>query len=478
MRKEMPTQVFEVVSRKPVESASARVAASLASRMLGETWIPSRFNVVTDLPRKQQAVYNTFTGALAILDHEAGRQCVDPSFEYKVAAEPVQEGLLTLRKKGFLIPKGVDELEMVRLHYISSRYAGDSLDVTLLCTLACNLRCPYCFQGEMQSKHQSQTISKETEKHVVAHIGNSLRGKRELSLWWFGGEPLLTMGPMQRMSERLIQACKKKGIRYTAKLATNGTLLTRDAIEEMHRLKIGSVQVTMDVPRDAKRDGQGRETDEKVLDNLSLAAGKLKIRLRINLSNDSEEEFDHLYRGLIRRKLHKVPGMTLGIAHVFAPERGRIGCAICPVAHQSFVHVLAREHAKAASLSVPLERPLLSSRLGGCSATCKSAMVIGPDGMLYKCVEDVGLSDRAYGSVFLEGRVKESNLIPWLAYDWFKHAMCKDCRVLPQCAGGCPHRRMYQSASLKDEDFCYWDVRGELEQRIRDHVLAHTAGAL
>jgi sulfatase maturation enzyme AslB (radical SAM superfamily) len=80
--------------------------------------------------------------------------------------------------------------------------------------------------------------------------------------------------------------------------------------------------------------------------------------------------------------------------------------------------------------------------------------------------------------VFLEGRVKESNLIPWLAYDWFKHAMCKDCRVLPQCAGGCPHRRMYQSASLKNEDFCYWDVRGELEQRIRDHVLAHTAGAL
>ncbi len=73
----------------------------------------------------------------------------------------------------------------------------------------------------------------------------------------------------------------------------------------------------------------------------------------------------------------------------------------------------------------------------GRNATCESTASIGPDGLLYKCVEVIGLPARAYGSVFLPGHVKLANLLPWLTYDWFGHAQCRDCVLLPQCAGGC-----------------------------------------
>jgi sulfatase maturation enzyme AslB (radical SAM superfamily) len=55
--------------------------------------------------------------------------------------------------------------------------------------------------------------------------------------------------------------------------------------------------------------------------------------------------------------------------------------------------------------------------------------------------------------------------------------MCRECRVLPQCAGGCAHKRLFQSDGLHDEDFCYWHLRGDLENRIREVALNKKAGA-
>ncbi|MBI5394969.1 MAG: SPASM domain-containing protein [Verrucomicrobia bacterium] len=477
-QKETPTAVFEVAGRNSAISLPPPATISKALEALGETWIPSRFNVTTALRGSRKAIHNTFTGATAVLNHRSWQRYLRSGFEYRLSGQPVPEQLQALYSRGFLVSKDVDEVELARFHYLASRFDRDTLNVTMLCTLACNLCCAYCFEGQAQADHRGTTMSKETEEAVVAHLSRAVRGKKGLSIWWFGGEPLLTMGPMERISSRLIRICKKGGIHYTAMIATNGTLLTRDVIKQLRRWKVASAQVTLDIPRAAKRDKHGRETQEKVLDNLCLAAGKLKVHLRINLSKDNEAEFDRLYRGLIRRKLHKTLDMVMGIAHVFAPERGRLGCTVCPVGHQSYVHVLAREHAKAAALGLPLRESLVSSPGGGCSATRESAVVIGPDGLLYKCVEDVGLANRAYGSVFLEDFVKPGNLLPWLTYDWFQHAMCKGCPVLPQCAGGCPHRRLFQSGSLKDEDFCYWDMRGDLEDRIRKHALEKEASGV
>ena len=83
--------------------------------------------------------------------------------------------------------------------------------------------------------------------------------------------------------------------------------------------------------------------------------------------------------------------------------------------------------------------PPVTSRCGtGCAATSIAAVTIDPEGLLYKCPDDAGQPGRAYGSVFSESVANPGNLLHWLSYDWFNHAECRECTMLPQCAGAAP----------------------------------------
>lgn len=475
IKNEKPTAIFEVMQGRKTAAylPSLKNGEKRAQEVFSDTWVPSQFNVSVDLPENRKAIYNTFTAAIAILTHGMWHKYLNGSPEYHVSEEPVPEFLRVLHSKGFLVSKDVDEVELVRLHYLSNRHSNDNLGVNILTTLDCNLNCPYCFEGVVQTTNKGKTMTRETENAVVRYIDKLTMGKKEVHINWFGGEPLLDIDSIMHMSSQLIPAFNKVGIKYNVIVITNGTLLNQFVVDRLYECKVSMAQVTVDVPKATKRDKRGRDTLEDVLDNISVAAEKLGVYIRINLTQDDETEFDQLYKGLIRRNLHKRL-KSINIAHVFIPEYDRSGCYLSGFPHQSYVEVERRERAKAKALGIHMKTFLPSNSISGCTATCESSMSIGPDGLLYKCVEDVGLVERAYGSVFREKEVKFRNLLPWLTYDWFKYEMCKECPVLPQCAGGCPHKRLFQSHSLKDEDFCYWNIRGDLENRIREVALNGT----
>ncbi len=473
MRNEKITAVFEVSPKAKSEAAlfSARTPVRAYQPFL-DTWIPSQFNVSVDLPKKNKAVYNTLTGALTILNRDAWRKYLSRGSEFQVRGESVPLPMHLLYSKGFFIAKNIDELEIVRQQFLYSRYSNDILSLNIVPTLLCNLQCPYCFEGKAQIIRNSKMMSRETEDAVVSYIARISREKKQVQIVWFGGEPLLTVGTIERISSQIIPAFDKAGIEYHALSSTNGTLLNRDTVNLLHKYRVSLIQVTVDIPKSTKQDKQGRDTLDKVLDNISIAAEKLRIHIRINLTQDNEKEFDQLYDGFIRRNLQKRL-KSINIANVFEPECARNGCVIKPIPPKEYLKILRRETAKAKALGLAFMTfiPLTKASNGGCAATCDSSATIGPCGELYKCVEDLGLVERAYGSIFLKRPVNFNNLIPWLDYDWFKFDMCKKCPVLPQCAGGCAHKRRFQSGKLKDDDYCYWFIRGNLENRVRELAL-------
>jgi uncharacterized protein len=472
---EKPTAIFEVTqSRKNAAHVSSfKKGEKRAQSPFSDTWVPSRFNVSVDLPENRKAVYNTYTAAIVILTPKMWGNTLQANSAHHVSEEPVPEFLRLLHSKGFLVSRDVDEVEFIRLHYLSSRHGNGALGVNLLTTLDCNLKCPYCFEGGVQAIHKGMSMTRETEEATVRYIDKSATGKKDVHINWFGGEPLLDIEAIMRMSSQLIPAFDKAGIKHNAVLITNGTLLSQAVVDRLCECKVSTAQVTVDIPKATKRDKRGLDTLEDVLDKVSAAADKLKVFVRINLTQDDEIEFDQLYQGLIRRNLQKRL-KSINIAHVFVPENGRSGCSLSRFPYQSYVEVERRERTKAKVLGIPMSTYLPSATLSTCAATCDSSMSIGPDGLLYKCVEDVGWVERAYGSVFREKDLMFKNLLPWLTYDWFQYEMCRECPVLPQCAGGCAHKRLYQAHSLKDEDFCYWNIRGDLENRIREVALAGT----
>jgi uncharacterized protein len=377
--------------------------------------------------------------------------------------------LRILHARGFLVSKGADEIELLRLHYLSARHSSDLLSVNIVPTMACNLRCPYCFEGKAQTAAGAGQMSHRTQDAAVRYILESSREKKKVRLIWFGGEPLLAMRVIERMCSQLLPALRQARIECVQTVVTNGTLLSAQAARRLAACRVGFAQVTVDIPRGTKQDRRGRDTLGQVLDNMRAAAARIQLYLRINMVHDDEAEFDQLYQGLLKRKL-QTKLKTVMMAHVLEPECGRPGCDFRRLPQRTYVQVMRRERSKARAMGIPME--VLSTTGGSaCAATCRQSAAIDPQGLVYKCVEDLGLGGRAHASVFDPSRVNLANVLPWMKYDWFQYPRCRKCPVLPQCAGGCPHKRLYQSATWKGDDFCYWHMRGDLENRIREHVL-------
>gem|GEM_PF-3514775 len=457
--------------------SSLHSEASMSPRQRAALWalrtvlVPSRYNVSVHLDDGRVAVYNTFTAALSLLPHKAWQKLLASDCRTAFDPSAVPAAVKRLQQGGYLIAEGTDEIELVRQHYQRARHdrvAGFTANV--LVTMGCNLACQYCFQGRTQIEMKPRMMAQETEEAVVAYLQRSAADKQSLMVSWFGGEPLLGLRQIKRMTPPLTTFCDARGIAYHAVITTNGVLLDREAVDALVAARVSQVQVSLDVPTEHKNDKQGRDTQQAVLDNLVYAAERIPVQIRINLSKDDEQEWERLFADMVRRGLQKTLA-SIFIAHVYEPEMARRAGVGSPESHATYVHVMKRQYDRGKALGLPLSHAVASSCGSGCAATSSTAVTIDPEGLIYKCPDDAGRPDRAFSSVFTEGVLKPENLLRWLTYDWFQHDACQQCTMMPQCAGGCPHQRLFQPGRPNDT-YCYWQLRGDLEGKVRNTVQA------
>jgi uncharacterized protein len=94
---------------------------------------------------------------------------------------------------------------------------------------------------------------------------------------------------------------------------------------------------------------------------------------------------------------------------------------------------------------------------GAGGATGLLGFVVGPEGELYRCWNDVGRPERVVGDVRAEEAVIGSVLQARYAtgVDPYDDPECRACAVLPICGGGCAHRRLLvKYAGREDVDSC------------------------
>lgn len=78
-----------------------------------------------------------------------------------------------------------------------------------------------------------------------------------------------------------------------------------------------------------------------------------------------------------------------------------------------------------------------------CTAVRASEVVVGPDGELWKCWDDIGDASAAIGSIFDYHAVDAHGVGQWLAYDPFGDDQCRACVALPSCMGGSAHHQFH-----------------------------------
>jgi uncharacterized protein len=93
-----------------------------------------------------------------------------------------------------------------------------------------------------------------------------------------------------------------------------------------------------------------------------------------------------------------------------------------------------------------------------CAALARSSLVIGAEGLLYRCGLQVGETKRAVGALVARDTPMESgeNSEWWETFDPTKAPTCSKCSFLPVCWGGCPKKHLEGDQHALQEQGRYW----------------------
>lgn len=419
----------------------------------------SRYNVIIEQDSHILA-FNCLTGAFAKMDRRQYTeylQIVDtePGTETKLDSE-TDAFIAELKRGGFIVDDDFDELDLVKVKHLGTRFGSRVLSLTVAPTLDCNFACPYCYEIEKRAEY----MTKEVEARLVNYIDQRLTGMSGLHVTWFGGEPLVAIDTLYCLSEQLRQKAAEKGIEYSQQIITNGYNLTKEVA-----LRIKSIaedvkaQVTLDGPpeiHNVRRPlSDGRESFHVIVNNLQEVAGQIMpVVVRVNMDEANFSAFPKLLDILKQRGLEK--RLTVFVANTEVEPGACQSMSDSRASVPRFSKIEAEARAMLLDRGFKMRSLFLFPNFASCVAVSANSLVITPKGDTYKCwhvIDD--LRERA-ANIF-EPATFNKNETKWLAWNPLERDECLNCRVLPLCMGGCPYKSVdvERRPKVADRDRCY-----------------------
>lgn len=400
--------------------------------------------------------YNSLSNAFAELSEETYRRLS----VYKAGDSfSTEDGILmsNLKRMKAVVQDDAEEMLKIKYHALIHRFDNHFVSLTINPTLGCNFACPYCFEGE----HKNIFMTDEVEDGIVEFVRRKADAKR-IDVTWFGGEPLLAFQRIVSLTRKM----QSLGLPYSAGMITNGYLLNESVISQLKSLDIKKIQITVDglqEEHDKRRFLKGgHPTFERIVENIDLLnklAPDIHVNIRVNIDSDNMDKFIYVFDYFYRKRYTNI-NVTPGFVE---DQAGDNSCAFNSVEKLGFLVGLFRKHGMDFNSFYP------SYKFSECSIRNPNVAVIGPEGEIYKCWNDVGKQDRVVGDIW--GKVSnERLLLQYLAgADPYDDAQCRECVLLPVCSGGCPYQRIMQQAGKKDRS----EVCPLMKQNIETHLWLH-----
>ena len=426
---------------------------SKPSRTAGEAgWHVSRYNLMAKVPNtKNAAIANLFKGNCA--EYTPIEMYLLSVLEELDEHHPIIE---RFEKRGIIC--NFDERAALESMGRAACALPHGIALTICPTMGCNFDCPYCFED-----HGSGKMSAEVQDDVVALATRMLDacGSNNVSVTWFGGEPLLAPDVISSLSERLMALVEEHGGEYRASIITNGYLLTQDVVDMLERVKVTNAQVTIDglgATHDATRYlVGGKPTFERITSNLRDVKIPFRVNIRHNVHMENKAEMDELESFI--KNLAKESGNELSYypapvsGSETADERGKQ------------VGILCGSDESEVSLRQEASR-FQAGRGHYCGAHAIWSVGIDSVGNLHKCWEAVDKPQIAYGTAHdwdptdpLATASNPDNLTKYLNTACpVPDDECRECVWLPACVGGCPYKRLFDErkcVAFKDDPEAY-----------------------
>ena len=405
----------------------------------------SRYNIQIPLLDGGALLYNSAHGNFMRLAADE-LACLDEIGAGRASAAP--EALVeALVNQGFAIKASIDELAHLRKAYEAHRFEPNTMTMTLAPTMACNFGCDYCFQG---ANKPSETMSMAVQDAVIDFVERAAEGGlKNLGIAWYGGEPLLRLPIIEALSDRLMAVCDQNGVKYGAMVVTNAYKLDLATARSLHKRKVSSIQITLDgTPEyhDTRRyllGGKG--SFERILQNIQEIVDEVPISYVIRVNIDSRNRHD------ITKLIDYMAELGLGhrnnLGMYFAPvEAITEGChnvsdvTMTKGMYGALEAELYQHGYRAGLVSLPTP-PRFH---GVCGAVKPQGLVVLPTGDIHKCWDTVSSPDKRAGTIFAPGEfVKSEVSLQWLKWTPFDNNSCRNCKILPNCAGACAYKFVY-----------------------------------
>lgn len=348
-------------------------------------------------------VYNTLNDACIIYD-----TYTDKIRDYSI-------------KNWFLVPEDFNEYEFAKelkeARNVKTQTKQNISNFVILTTTDCNANCYYCFEAGVKKHSMTPKVAEDVAEFIMKESSG-----KNVSLKWFGGEPLFNQSAIDNITAIL----RNNEIKYKSSMITNGYLFNELFLENYKKLwKLKKVQITLDGINEyynAIKDYIYKDDTnpfETVISNIELLIkNKINVSIRLNVTLDNFEELkntiDYLYKRIGKNKYFSV------YAHgVFQLENERPE-EIYPLIEEIHNYIFNKFGYNAKL------KPLIKSRF--CLADNPTSCIIMPTGKIGICehyIDDNIMGD-IYNGIHNTDVIKKFNKPAQYEY-------CKCCKFYPSC---------------------------------------------
>lgn len=394
----------------------------------------SKYNILSKSDKYGYLLYNTMSQIFLQIDKEQIgawedlKRNPDSYKDYQFANFLLSSRIIVERKE--------DDLNVYLADVLKNKYNSADMALTILPTRGCNFGCIYCYERE----RPMVTMNESTEEAIVKFV-KSNKQLRRLNVTWYGGEPLIKFDSICRLSKAFLSL----GVEYSAKMVTNGYLLTPDKADMMADIAMANLQITLDGPEpvhDARRPLLGDQpTYRTIMENLKYLLKvnpTIYIDIRTNIDRRNMQQYADFYDSFKKEindaRVNLYPGFVSDLlsSECVSPEHN--------ISEGGYKAQFALDLFDRYGIEIKSFLPKF--RRHSCVATKYFAFVIGPEGEIYKCWRMVGNSKQVLGNV-CDG-VK--NMVGFSDYitgaDYTRDPKCLNCEFIALCGGGCPLVRL------------------------------------
>ena len=357
----------------------------------------------------------------------------------------------------FLVPEDHDDRKLCRqvrqMAALLKPAAKAITYYTIFPTTGCNARCFYCFEKGAKPVTMTTETASRVVRYIVAH-----RGNEEVTLRWFGGEPLVNA----KVIDQICTELREQGVPFRSEMISNGYLFDADMVKRAKELwQLQWVQITLDGAAQTYnrvKDYVYRDVNafERVLQNIGLliAAG-IRVKTRLNVGKHNIGEMAELVE-LLHQRFGADEHLTVTPRALFEEEDNA----------ELFAQLMQLEQQIAACGFHFKGRLPKSIRVNRCMAEVDgSRVVIAPDGHLGKCHQYI---DREFfGQIDSEER--NDAILRKFKERRADIKACTTCFNYPQCIRLVMCKKDINCTSVKQQEFIH-DMRTSMKDEYERYL--------